>query len=133
METKTTYTIYGEVEMEHKSPYKMPLLTFDKHHEFDNFRISYKFYETALTRFLAEYGYYPKFPEMRDIFDESDNMRDEQKIITGNDEFAILQIKDFVNTISNLWDESTYSTIENISFFTAKRKIVTIEYYEEEL
>lgn len=133
MKTETTFTIYGLIEFKGYESRTASLLTFYKASECNNFRISYEFYKAALLRYSKEYGEYPKFPEMRDIFDKSDEQRDIQKLLTGNDEYAILQIKDFVYAISNIWDESTYSIIDNISNFSEEQKIVTVEYIKKEL
>ena len=133
MRTETTYAIYATVKFKDIEHHNALLKTFYKASECDNFRISHEFYKTAQLRYLKEYGEYPTFPQIREIFDKDDKQRDIQKLLTGNDEYAILQIKDFVYMISNIWDESYYSIIEDVYQFAEEQKIVTVEYIKKEL
>ena len=133
MKTEITYTIYGIVKFKDINPRDVSLITFNKQHEFDNFRISYEFYKAAQLRYLKKYGDYPTFPKMREIFDKSNEQIDIQRIIAEYDHYAIIQIRDFIYAISNIWDESIYSIIEDISDFTIEEKIVTIKYTKKDL
>ena len=131
---KTHFTLYANIKLEDDEIKKyVVILEFDNPEQLNRFKNCYWAYYGIEGNFVEQYGGYSTFEEIRDIFDESDVKKEEQLILTNNNEIIINNIKEFIRTISKGCCESYFSSIKDITDYYIERKTTTIEYNIEEL
>lgn len=131
---KKSFTIYANIKLENDVLKKyVVILEFDNPEQLNRFKNCYWSYRNIEGTFVEQYGGYSTFEEIRDIFDESDIKREEQLILTNNNETIINNIKEFIRTIANGCCKSYFSAIKDITDYHVERKTTTIEYNIDEL
>lgn len=131
---KTHFTIYANILLENDTLKKyVIILEFDNPEQLNRFKNCYWSYQGIEGTFVEQYGGYSTFEEIRDIFDESDAKREEQLILTNNNETIINNIKEFIRTISKGCCKSYFSSIKDITDYHIEKKTTTIEYDIDEL